>query len=133
MKSKTLMVLLAILLFSATGAFAARDKNSGKSPDPGSDTTPCTEIDMATITVPQDFFIVYISGDSDGNRPGPRTHIEVHANGILKYFKGNWKGGSPQLPLEQRETPQESVLSYKFLLKRCSNALYIFKKYKALG
>jgi hypothetical protein len=64
---------------------------------------------MTEIIVPHDFMIVYASGDSHGGRPGPRTHIEVLANGILKYFNGYWKGGSAQLPLEQREISQENV------------------------
>jgi len=109
MKPGTLVVILTILLCLATAGFAAQDELSGKSPTLSSGNAPCAEIDITELTVPPDFLIFYKDGDSHGNRPGPRTHIEVHANGIFKYFTGSWRGGSVQLPLEQREISQENV------------------------
>ncbi|MGA2938952.1 MAG: hypothetical protein ABSF52_17905 [Syntrophobacteraceae bacterium] len=109
MKPGILVVILTILMCLATAGFPAQDELSGKPPALNSGNAPCTEMDITELTVPPDFLLVYKSGDSHGNRPGPRTYIEVHANGILKYFTGRWRGGSVQLPLEQLEISQENV------------------------
>jgi hypothetical protein len=109
MKQGILVVILTILLCLEAAGYPAQDELSGKSPALNSGNAPCTEMDITELTVPPDFLIFYKDGDSHGNRPGPRTHIEVHANGILKYFTGSWRGGSVQLPLEQREISQDNV------------------------
>jgi hypothetical protein len=109
MKPGILAVILTMLLFSAMAGFSAQDEHSGKLPALNSGNAPCAEIDITELNIPPDFLIVYTSGDSHANRPGPRTYIEVHANGILKYFTGSWRGGSVQLPLEQREISQDNV------------------------
>ena len=99
MKKRELTLALAILLFTAAPVF----------PAPSFENTPCSERSIREIKVPEDFRIVYESGDSHAGRPGRRTHIEIGANGTLKYFDGFTKGGHPRLQLQQRRISPENV------------------------
>ncbi|MHC1728150.1 MAG: hypothetical protein AB9866_19455 [Syntrophobacteraceae bacterium] len=112
MKSRSLIFLLAILLFPGSGVLLAQDKPSPTPPAPPSDMTPCTEVDIKGLNVPPDFFIVYRAGPTHGNRPGRRTHVAVDANGVVKYFVGSVSRttGKPlELPLKQRKISKEKV------------------------
>ena len=101
---KTLIVLFAILVFSEAEAFSA-------APGPNPENAPCTEINFKEISVPLDFVIVYDRGCRQCTGPALRTHVEVRADGTVKYFKGYVKASLPlqELPFEQRQISQEKV------------------------
>jgi hypothetical protein len=112
MISKSLVFLLAILLFSEAGVLPAQDKSPPSPYAQPSDMTPCTEVDTKDINVPPDFSITYREGPTHGNRPGRRTHIGVDANGVVKYFVGNvsaTKGELRKSPLKERKISKEKV------------------------
>jgi hypothetical protein len=115
MKTRLLISLCAslVLILAPVRSQAAEEKQT---PRPmrefRSDRSPCTEVDIRSVEVPDDFRIAYGSGPSHAHWAGRRTFIEVNASGQVKLQQGSSKGGqSPMgdIPVKSFRISKEKV------------------------